>query len=195
MGVTHAAAYHHFASKEALVLAVADDGYARLLAAIREPELPAPFTGRMAALFRVIAVGVEYVRFGIDHPSRFRFMYGMPPAVSTPADSPIPARHAEVLGVFADVVTEAQREGLIAGAKADRPGAQLWAEAHGLATLTIADALDGVPRGTARRQSAGARKRRALDLARGAMVGFVAGARPQDPAWRMPGIADFEPGR
>ncbi|MDE3128941.1 MAG: helix-turn-helix transcriptional regulator, partial [Gemmatimonadota bacterium] len=27
VGVTHAAAYHHFASKEALVLAVADDGY------------------------------------------------------------------------------------------------------------------------------------------------------------------------
>ena len=76
VGVTHAAAYHHFASKEALVLAVADEGYARMLAAIREPELPAPFAGRMAALFRVIAVGVEYVRFAVDHPSRFRFMYG-----------------------------------------------------------------------------------------------------------------------
>ena len=189
VGVTHAAAYHHFASKEALVLAVADDGYARLLAAIGEPALPAPFTGRMAAFFRVIAVGVEYVRFAIDHPSRFRFMYGTPPLAAADGSSPIAARHAEVLAVFAGVVAEAQREQLIAGGKSDRLGALLWGEAHGLATLTIADALDGVPRGSARRQGAGARKRRALDLARGAMVGFIAGARPQDPDWTLPGIS------
>ncbi len=183
--MTHAAAYHHFESKEALVLAVADDGYARLLSAIREPEIPAPVTGRLAALFRVIAVGTEYVRFAFDQPSRFRFMYGTPPAGSA---SPVAARQAEVLSVFVEVVAEAQREGLIADGKPDRTGAQLWAEAHGLATLTIAGALDGVPRGSARKQSEGARRRRALDLARGAMVGFVAGARPQDPDWRMPGF-------
>lgn len=188
VGVTHAAAYHHFESKEALVLAVADDGYARLLSAIREPEIPAPFTGRMAALFRLIAVGAEYVRFAFDNPSRFRFMYGTPPVAAAAGSSPIAARQAEVLSVFADVVAEGQREGLIAGEKSGRIGAQLWAEAHGLATLAIAGALDGVPRGSARRQSQGARRRRALDLARGAMVGFVVGARPQDPEWRMPGI-------
>jgi AcrR family transcriptional regulator len=190
VGVTHAAAYHHFASKEALILAVADDGYRRLLSAIREPELPAPFTGPMAALFRLVAVGVEYVRFAIDNPSRFRFMYNAPPLGAQERSSPIPARHAEVLTAFGAAVAEAQREGLVAGSKSDRIGALLWAEAHGLAMLTIADALDGVPRGTARKQSAGARKRRALDLARGAMVGFVAGARPQDPEWRMPGLSD-----
>ncbi len=188
VGVTHAAAYHHFASKEALVLAVADDGYARLLAAIREPEPPAPATGRMAALFRLIAVGVAYVRFAFDQPSRFRFMYGTPPVASAGGGSPIAGRQADVLSVFQDVVAEAQREGLFAGRKPDRIGAQLWAEVQGLATLTIAGALDGVPRGSARRQSEGARRRRALDLARGAMVGFVTGARPQDPEWRMPGL-------
>ncbi|MDE3173872.1 MAG: TetR/AcrR family transcriptional regulator [Gemmatimonadota bacterium] len=188
VGVTHAAAYHHFASKEALVLAVADDGYARLLSAIRAPELPAPFTGAMAALFRLIAVGAEYVRFAFDQPSRFRFMYGTPPVPPASEGSPIPARQAEVLSVFANVVAEAQREGLIAGGKPDRVGAQLWAEAHGLATLTIAGALDGVPRGSARKQGEGARRRRALDLARAAMVGFVIGARPQEPEWRMPGM-------
>jgi AcrR family transcriptional regulator len=189
VGVTHAAAYHHFASKEALVLAVADDGYARLLAAIRETELPAPVTGSMAALFRLIALGVEYVRFAFDQPSRFRFMYGTPPVTSAGGESPIVARQAEVLSVFSKVVAEAQGAGLMAGDKPDRIGAQLWAEAHGLATLIIAGALDGVPRGSARRQSDGARRRRALDLARGAMVGFVVGARPQDADWKMPGFS------
>lgn len=189
VGVTHPAVYHHFASKEALVLGVADDGYARMLAAIREPELPGPFTGRMAALFRVIALGTEYVRFAIENPSRFRFMYGTPPLAAADADSPIHARRAEVLEVFARVVAEAQREHLIAGAKPHRIAAQLWAEAHGLATLSLADALDGVPRGSSGKQSAGARKRRALDLARGAMVGFIVGARPQDAEWTMPGVA------
>ena len=97
--------------------------------------------------------------------------------------------------MFAGVVAEAQREQLIAGGRSDRIGAQVWGEAHGLATLTIAGALDGVPRGSTKKQGAGARKRRALDLARGAMVGFIVGARPQDPEWRMPGIADLERGR
>lgn len=188
VGVTHAAAYHHFAGKEALVLAVADDGYARLLAALREPDRPAPVTGQMAALFRLIAVGVEYVRFAFDQPSRFRFMYGTPSVSSAVGGSPIAARQAEVLSVFGDVVAEGQREGLIAGRRSDRIGAQLWAEAHGLATLTISGALDGVPRGSARKQSEGARRRRALDLARAAMVGFVAGVRPQYPDWKMPGL-------
>jgi AcrR family transcriptional regulator len=189
VGVTHAAAYHHFESKEALLLAVADDGYARLLSAIREPEVPAPVTGRVAALIRLIAVGTEYVRFAFDQPSRFRFMYGTPPMVPAGGGSPIAARQAEVLSVFAEVVAEAQREGLVADGKFDRIGAQLWAEAHGLATLTIAGALEGVPRGSARRQGEGARRRRALDLTRGAMVRFVVGARPQDADWKMPGIS------
>ena len=171
------------------MLGVADDGYVRLLAAIREPKLPAPFTGRMAALFRLIGTGVEYVRFAVENPSRFRFMYGTPPVALTEGDSPIAQRHAEVLKVFADVVAEGQRSGLLAGNRAERVGAQLWAQVHGLATLSIADALDGVPRGKATKQSAGARKRRALDLARGAMVGFVVGARSQDPDWKMPGIS------
>src|SRR6185312_15453162 len=113
-------------------------------------------------------VGVEYVRYAVDNPSRFRFMYGTPPLPPGENGSPILARHAEVLQVFADAVSEAQRENVIAGKRADRIAAQMWAQAHGLATLTIADALDG---------------------ARGAMVGFMVGARPQDPAWRPPGIS------
>ncbi len=188
VGVTHAAAYHHFANKEALVLAVADDGYARLLAAIRESQLPAPFSGPLSAFFRIIAVGVEYVRFAIENPSRFRFMYGTPPAAGD-VSSPILARQGEVLATFAGAVAEAQREQVIAGRNAGRIGAQMWAQVHGLAALTVAGALDGVPRGSARKQSAGARHRRALDLARGAMVGFVVGARPQDPEWRVPAIS------
>ena len=189
VGVTHAAAYHHFASKEALVLAVADEGFSLLLTAIREPVTTHPFTGRMAAFFRIVTVGVEYVRYAVDNPSRFRFMYGTPPLPPGERGSPILARHAEVLQVFADAVSEAQRENVMAGKRADRIAAQMWAQAHGLATLTIADALDGMPRGTTRRQSESARRRGALDLARGAMVGFMVGARPQDPSWRPPGLS------
>src|SRR6185437_9779760 len=109
VGVTHAAAYHHFASKEALVLAVADEGLTLLLTAIREPVTTHPFTGRMAAFFRIVTVGVEYVRYAVDNPSRFRFMYGTPPLPPGENGSPILARHAEVLQVFADAVSAAHR--------------------------------------------------------------------------------------
>src|SRR5690349_353663 len=68
VGVTHAAAYHHFENKDALVLAVAEQGFTALadqldhdIAAARDP------------FFAVIDAAVCYTRFAIRAPSRFRF--------------------------------------------------------------------------------------------------------------------------
>ena len=79
VGVTHAAAYHHFASKEALA-AVAEQGFLeRLLTAVDQEPVPVanPF-------FAVIAVAIGYARYAVRNPSQFRFMYGTSPASTSP---------------------------------------------------------------------------------------------------------------
>jgi AcrR family transcriptional regulator len=173
VGVAHTAAYHHFASKEALVLAVADHGFERLLAELDAElhESPDPF-------FSVIALGEAYVRFAARAPSQFRFMYGTTPTAA------LEERHSAVMARFhraADGCVEAE---LVKRGQADRAAAQFWSVAHGMAGLTIAGALDGAPRSKVSKRSPKQRERRALDLVRATMVGMMFGTRPADSKWR-----------
>ncbi len=61
-GVSHNAPYRHFSDREALLAALAADGF-RLLG-----EALAQTSGR--------AMGEAYVRFAIEHPQLFRLMFG-----------------------------------------------------------------------------------------------------------------------
>jgi AcrR family transcriptional regulator len=71
-GVSHAAPYHHFASKSELLAAVAEEGFLRFNGyqerAFRRMQRQEP-TEKLKAL------GRAYVKFAIDHPSFFRIMF------------------------------------------------------------------------------------------------------------------------
>jgi AcrR family transcriptional regulator len=175
VGVTHAAAYHHFENKDALVLAVADQGFRTLIegldrdiAAARDP------------FFAVIDAAVSYTRFAVRGPSQFRFMYGTSPASADPLE----AWHAELLQRFERVVKSAQEGKLMGPGPAERPAAQLWSVAHGFASLTLAGALDGAPRARKDKRSPKQTERRALDLVRATTVGLLLGMAPPDSPWR-----------
>src|ERR1700693_5459913 len=71
-GVSQAAPYRHFASKEAILAAVAEDGFRSLIAAMRESVA----TCGEDPLGRLRAVGLGYVTFATSHPSHFRVMFG-----------------------------------------------------------------------------------------------------------------------
>ena len=175
VGVTHPAAYHHFESKEALVLAVAERGFQALAARLDEDIADArdPF-------FAVIDAAVSYTRFAVRAPSQFRFMYGTSPASAGPLET----SHAELLRRFERVVQSAQEAKLIAPGPLARPAAQVWSVAHGVATLTLAGALDGAPRARRDKRSPKQTERRALDLVRATIVGLLFGMAPADSPWR-----------
>ncbi len=61
-GVSHNAPYRHFANREALLAALAAEGFAELGAALGRAG------GREA--------GASYVSFALTHPQRFRLMFG-----------------------------------------------------------------------------------------------------------------------
>lgn len=71
-GVSPAAAYHHFASKEQLLAACAERAFAGLL----ERMQPAYESARGSALDRLEALGRAYVEHFVAHPECFRIVFG-----------------------------------------------------------------------------------------------------------------------
>lgn len=131
-GVSHAAPYHHFASLEELLAAVAQRGFIKLTAAMqRAAEDPQPRA-------RLLAICEAYVMFAHARPAQFRLMFG-----------PLLARKKRYAG-FQEAADQCFAVLLDAATGFDPgDGALLaltgWSLAHGLANLAIDHAFDGLP--------------------------------------------------
>ena len=79
-GVSHAAPYHHFRDKAALVEALGMESYAALAEALRRARDHAKSLGAE----RLCDLGVAYVRFAVESPAEFRLMNR--PELRCPAD-------------------------------------------------------------------------------------------------------------
>src|SRR5690606_17155379 len=71
-GVSHAAAYRHFADKEALLAELAEGGFRELLAQSRA----AVAASRGGPIGRLEACGRAYVAFGVRRPHLLQLMFG-----------------------------------------------------------------------------------------------------------------------
>ena len=131
-GVSQAAPYRHFADKEALLAAVAEEGFAALAAAMRVAA--APEAGDRVAGLRVL--GVTYVRFAVEHPARFRLMFGGALA-DRAAYPPLEKAAQETFGLLAQGVEAGQRAGLIRSGDARQLAMAAWSLVHGLAALLV----------------------------------------------------------
>lgn len=70
-GVSHGAPAHHFGDVRGLLQALRATAFARFgahLAAARDAAAPAPFE-------RLLAIGLAYVDFALQHPAHFRLMF------------------------------------------------------------------------------------------------------------------------
>ncbi|WP_435191409.1 TetR/AcrR family transcriptional regulator [Streptomyces sp. bgisy126] len=128
-GVSATAPYRHYADREALVSAVAAEGY-RELAEDLTAVHPAPSTPDDLA-----AVAVAYVRFALEHPALFRAMF------AEPCDPTSEERVAATAAISAYV------HGIVRDAfpGVDDPDAlstTVWALVHGLAFLHLDGKLD-----------------------------------------------------
>ncbi|MBZ6077650.1 TetR/AcrR family transcriptional regulator [Microvirga puerhi] len=119
--VSHNAPYRHFASREALLAAIAAAGFddlrhALLSAAEHTPE------GRLTAM------GKAYIRFALDHRPEFQLMFG-----GSLDKSPYPELRQAAAAAF-----EALRTTAASGQGTGGDPVRAWALAHGLAHL-VAD--------------------------------------------------------
>ncbi len=132
-GVSPAAPYRHFAGKEGLLAAVAEEGFraleSKMQAARDETD------GLALAEFR--AIGYAYVRFAASNPSRFSVMFG--PEISDKSEHPSLREAADKASqIIADAIAKCQRPGLEGGdTDPHRLFISAWATFQGLATLII----------------------------------------------------------
>lgn len=118
-GVSHAAPYHHFDDKAALLAAIAERGFRAL-----DREITERASGAVAD--RLQTAAVTYVGFAVDHPELFRLMFS---SAASPPDAPpelrAAARHAygHIIGVLDD----------------EAAAVAAWSIVHGLAMLLLDD--------------------------------------------------------
>jgi AcrR family transcriptional regulator len=133
LGVSHAAPAHHFADKAALLIELARDGFERFAAALDA----AGAEGR-DPLDRLRRIGDAYVRFAIEHPGRFRVMFG--PELSDAGALPAPLTEASDRSY--QVVVTALETVLSRWPAGQRPSTDTvaftcWTIGHGAATLWL----------------------------------------------------------
>jgi AcrR family transcriptional regulator len=128
-GVSHAAPRRHFPDKQALLDALAVDGFARLGAALDGAVACAgpAFARRMAALARA------YVAFATGHAALLDLMFA---GKHDPAATPELAAAADrAFAAPIALITGGQAAGEVVPGEPDRVAAVTWAALHGLATL------------------------------------------------------------
>jgi AcrR family transcriptional regulator len=127
-GVSPGAPYRHYADRDALVSAVAAEGY-RELSAYLSAAHPSPSTPDDLA-----AVAVAYVQFALEHPALFRTMF------SDPCDADSSERVSATTAIAEYVGALVRRA--FPSADPDALSIALWAVVHGLAFLYLDGKLD-----------------------------------------------------
>ncbi|MFZ3562351.1 TetR/AcrR family transcriptional regulator [Streptomyces sp. BH055] len=127
-GVSPTAPYRHFEDREALVSAVASEGYRELAEQLLAAH-PSPVTPNELA-----EIAVAYVRFALDHPALFRAMFAEP---CDPANEERVAATAAITDYVRDTVRRA-----VPGADPDTLWTPVWALVHGLAFLHLDGKFD-----------------------------------------------------
>ena len=130
VGVSHAAPYRHFPSREALLVELAIEGFVGLDAEMRADAARATTT-----IERFVAIGRGYVRYAVAHPGHFRVMFSS--ELHDDAAPALVAAGEPALRTLVDAVAAAQAEGLVGDGDPRALAVPAWSMVHGLSMLII----------------------------------------------------------
>ncbi len=137
-GVSVAALYRHFASKNHLLIALAEIGFSQLRAAFLQvmdnPHIPAEQ--------KRPALGLCYVRFAIDNEGLFRVMFYRE-LCQLPEFARIASLAEESLHLLQQSLNPGSSKSLSCGPELPNPVLASWAQVHGLAFLWLERNLQG----------------------------------------------------
>ena len=136
-GVSHAAPYRHFADKEALLAAVATEGFRAL-----QEEMVAAATAATGPRARFQATGIAYVHFATNHPAHYRVMFGA--AVAPSDDLELQNAGQAAFQVLTDAIAACQQTGVVRGGAIEPLAIAAWSIVHGLSMLLIDGKLVGL---------------------------------------------------
>jgi AcrR family transcriptional regulator len=132
VGVSHAAAYRHFADKSMVLEAIAAAGYRELAVRLREAIRRVP---EAEVERRLLSIGVAYAMFAIEQEPRFRVMTRRRgEELRTPA---LEAAVDEALGVLVRVAQDGVDSGVLIEAPAIDHAMRVYVFAYGFASLFL----------------------------------------------------------
>jgi AcrR family transcriptional regulator len=145
VGVTYAAPYHHFTDKNALLAAVAQEGFAKLHAVLDE-AVAAAAAGGAPPREQFRALGHAHVAFALSHRSHYRVMFGR----ELKDKECYPDLHGTADSCFGKLmaVSAIACGGAANPAEVMSLAVTAWSAAHGLAMLWIDGPLEQKLEGT-----------------------------------------------
>jgi len=132
LGVTPGAPYRHFEDKDALLAALATEGFRKLRAAMLATQ-----EGAADGQERLRRAGVGYLQFASAHPELFRLMFGWMPARDVPE---LCDAGDAAFAALEGILKGCDEEGLLSRS-VNEAGLLVWSAVHGAAFLTIDDRL------------------------------------------------------
>jgi AcrR family transcriptional regulator len=129
--VSEAAPYWHFSSRQALLAAVAEQGFIGLATAMAEVRERVTDPRR-----QLQELGIAYVRFALTHPSHLRIMFGSEIG-DKGAHPSLDAAGDRAFGLLVAAISEAQRAGYVRRGDSKDLAVAAWALVHGLSALMI----------------------------------------------------------
>jgi AcrR family transcriptional regulator len=128
-GVSHAAPYRHFADKDALIAAIATDGFRKLEAQLRKSI----DSRKRTAASRLAALGQAYVNFALNHIDHFRVMFTLHRERDAYPELHIASKAC--FNVLVSTVAEGQARGDLHEGDPVLLSEIMWSSLHGMAML------------------------------------------------------------
>lgn len=125
------AVYLHFADKQALLAAICDETFERLVHRLERQRKKSP--GPMAFLRDGL---LSYVQFGLDHPHHYTVTFIMGAHGGGPYEYE-GSSGARAFGMLREAVQACVDAGEVSTGDADATAQALWAAAHGVTALLI----------------------------------------------------------
>lgn len=133
LGVTAPALYAHFAGKDELLEAVAEEEFGRLIS-----RLQAAAESAGSPVDRVVAQCHAYVDHAVEHPALFQMMTRFRPAWAPQPAAPELPLASKTFELSAEAVQDAIDEGYFAETDVLLASLTLWSAVHGVAMVLLA---------------------------------------------------------
>jgi AcrR family transcriptional regulator len=130
-GVSAAAVYRHFDSKEALLGAVCGEGF-RIFSSYLLRSL-----GEATPKARLLAAGDQYRKFAVENPRDYRFIFMSTAEELGFTKDPIAPEQSATFQFLVDRAKECMASRDLARGDAVEIAAMIWAHVHGLASLRL----------------------------------------------------------
>lgn len=129
VGVSHNAPYRHFSDKDALLSAVAEQGFQKLRQATEQAS-----NETVNADQRLRAIGTAYVQFALNNPVYYRVMFSL---YQGRQDEGLKTAMAQTFAVLLSAIQQGQQTGVFRTGDPLSMAQVAWASVHGIAMLII----------------------------------------------------------